>query len=723
MRVSVFTTLERWFERGIGLFSQSCGVVERRLGRLTEPVVDELRTLSGDLVRLAAGPPAAANDGLSQPSVGRWDLRRVGPIFTGSEHRRQLGELQGEVTAQSSSEEKEATRQLIVGTITVAVNVLAASAHPVLFVVGAAGLLYQLHFLVGQAQRTLAKERRLGIYGLNLLVLSGALVSGSIAALSLGVFSGSFLRYLLAKKEGQAQQSISAVFAQQQRGMFIVAGETELEVPFEQLRTGDIVVLIGGQIVPVDGVVLRGTASIDQRALTGESMPVDKAAGDRVLASSVVLQGRLHVRVELSGADTVAAQAARTLADISDYQRELAGRAEQQQDRLAIPVLALAAIALPIWGFDSALAVLWTMPGQRMLFLGPLTLLSFMQAAAHKGILLKTGHAFERLHEVDTVIFDKTGTLTLDQPSVGRVFPFAEVSAAELLSLAAAAELGQTHPIARAIQQATPDSASLASVAQTLQAADVAIGRGVSSIIAGEQVHIGSHRLMTEFAVAMPPQAHAVQQEVHALGHSLCFLARGQSLVGAIELRPQVRPEAAALVGELHRRGKQVLVLSGDDESPTHSLATQLGISSYSANVLPEGKAHLIEQLQQEGRVVCYVGDGINDSLALKRADVSVSIKGASAIATNSAGVVLMGGDLEELIPLFDMAARFAHYMRVNRVSSNLPAFAILAGTMIFGWSLLTSVVLSQLTLPLAFYGLLLSAVEHQRPADKSHRS
>lgn len=715
MRKSVSGRLASWLEEGVGLFSQACGVVERAVERLVTPITDEVTTLRRDLDAAARGEGDSAVAGPARLPARR-QLANLRQVAVGREYGRKLRELAGENAVVASEEERAATRQLIVGVATLGVNLLAFTAYPALYAVAIGGVVYQLLFPMRQAYRTLSEERRVGAYGVSLIILAGSLFTGSITALSLAVFSTTFLRYIVARQEGHAGQNVTAALADQPRSVFLVVGDAEVEIPLNKLQTDDVIAVSAGQVIPVDGVVVAGYAAVDQRMLTGESLPADKMAGDRVLSSSVLLQGRLHIRVQLSGQETVAALAARTLAGLTDYTRELSRRAERQQDRLVMPMLALAGATGVMWGADSALAALWTMPGQRMLFLGPLTMWNFMQVAARRGILVKSGRALERLHQVDTVVFDKTGTLTQDQPEVCRVHLFADLSESELLSLAAIAERGQTHPIARALQQAALSGGSEPPRATALAPAEtvVTLGRGLSTTVAGERIHLGSRRLMADLGVENLQRADGIQDDAHRRGHSLLYVAREGVLLGAIDLRPAVRPEAGALINELQRRGKQVLLISGDEEGPTSSLAAQLGIGTYYAAALPEDKSNLIARLQGEGRVVCYVGDGINDSLALRRADVSVSIKTASTMATSMSSVVLMHDDLGQLIPFFDMAGRFEHYMRANRISSNLPAFAVLGGTMVFGWSFLTAVLLGTLTLPLAFRSLLQAAGEDQ---------
>lgn len=731
MGESIFDPLARWLESGLGLLSRATSIVERGAERLFTPVVDELRLMQSDLaLALQSGVPNQGQ-GEGTHSPARLRPRDLRDILLGSERERQLSELDGGDAASASGEEKAAASQLLVGGATLAVSALAAVSAPGLYLFSVAGLAYQLDHTFRAAYRSLTRERRLGVYGLNALVFVGATATGSLLAMALGAFSGSFLRWILAKTEGRVHQGLTQVLVRLPQSAFVVIEGAEVEVPLAQLRLGDTIVVGAGQTIPVDGTVLGGTATVDQRLLTGESLPVDKRPGDSVMASSLVLRGQFSVRLERTGKDTLAAQAAQALSDIADYKHQLATRAEQRQDQLVAPLLAISAAVAPVWGVSSALAVLWSMPGYSMIYLGPITVLSLTHAAAQRGVAIKSSRALERLAAVDTVVFDKTGTLTLEQPVVGRVFSFADVSELELLHLAAAAERGQSHPVARAITQAAQERAREAAGAPdspegwTLamlgrgEDAEAAVGLGVAGTWEGERLRVGSRRMMEHSAVAVPASADVVQSEVHERGRSLCYISRGQTLLGMIELCPTVRPEATPLIAELKRRGKQVLILSGDEEAPTRSVAAQLGLgeSNHFAQTTPTAKAALLQRLQLEGRVICYVGDGLNDALALEAADVSVSLKGAVSLATGVAQVVLMGGNLEELILLFDLAERFEHSLRTNRLASTLPAFIILGGTLAFGWSFMTAVLLGQLSLPFIFYALLKTATSPVPPA------
>lgn len=703
--------LASWLDGAVGRLSSACAKAEASLSAaFFTPFAQQLSSIREDATILVQEFSAARNEPGDPHAGQKFDLQSVAEIFRGEEQRAKLQELDDTRQVDVSEEERGANRQLAVGVATVAVNVFASLLDPGLYVIGIAGLIYQARYHFTQGYRRLVRERRVNIHVAESVLVCCAALTGALAPLTASVFIMSVLRWIMAKTESLAHQRVSSVFGRQPRSVWMQVGANEIQVAFEKIQIGDIIIIEAGEMIPVDGVVTKGLGSVDQRMLTGEGQPLDRGPGDVVQASSFVLQGRLYIEVVHSGDQTVAAQIARMLTDTSSYKQELHTRAVRQLDSLTLPFMALSALAIPVQGLSSAYAILWAIPGFRMMFFGPLTMLSFMHVASRSGILLKSGWSLEQLRKVDTVVFDKTGTLTLEQPKVGQILCLAELPEEQVLALAAAAESGQTHPLAHAIKRLAEQRAiPLPTVAERA----VSVGLGVMVTIDGHSIQVGSERLMALSGIALSPAARQRQAAVHAKGHSLVFVARGSQLVGALEICPTLRPEAAGLIAELLRRGKQVLILSGDHEAPTRHLATQLGVDRYYSQLLPGDKAELVKALKSQGKVVCFVGDGINDSVALQCANVSVSLKGATSLATTVAQIVLMSGNLDQMITLFDMAERFEHSMRVNRLAANIPSWIILGGSMLFGWSFLTAVLLNQITTPVALYSVFGPLAQH----------
>ena len=526
------------------------------------------------------------------------------------------------------------------------------------------------------------------------LVLGGYFVAGMVSAVTYNV-----IEKLLAITQDRSYHGLANIFGQQVRTVWLATAEgLEVEVPFAQVQAGDTVVVSAGQMAPVDGQVVRGLATVDQHTLTGEAQPVEKAPGDRLYAATMVLAGKLYVQVEKTGEATVAAQIGAMLNRTASYQMSASIKSIEIAHRTALPVLVTGGIASLLIGLEQGVAVTASGLGTNVRPTAPIAMLNFLNIASRKGILIKDARSLELLHEVDTVLFDKTGTLTLEQPQVIQIHLCADAAIAPetLLRYAAAAEQRQSHPIARAILQAAMERNL------TLPALDDAryeVGYGLKVLLDGHTIRVGSERFITAEGIVVPAAIQTQQSVSHQMGHSLVMVAIDDQLGGAIELQPTLRPETKAVVDALHARGLTLAIISGDQEAPTRQLAQSLGIDRYFANTLPENKAALVEQLQQEGHAVCFVGDGINDAIALKKANVSVSLRGATTVATDTAQIVLIDHGLRQLIELFTLADEFNRNMRANLIAALAPGLLNIAGIFVLHWGLYTTIALTNLGL------------------------
>jgi heavy metal translocating P-type ATPase len=578
---------------------------------------------------------------------------------------------------------------------------IAGSVFFPLQLVGVACLVPTIVWATQNAYRHLIHERRVSMDVLTAILLSGMIANGFLLSLLIGGWFVVLVRWLAIKTEDHSKQGIIDLFGQQLRSVWLVVDGVEVEVPVEEVQAGDHVVIHAGQMIPMDGLILAGHASIDQHMLTGEAQPAENEPGDRVLAATLVLAGRIVVRVEKTGDETTAAQIGRILTDTRDFKESLVTRATTFNDRIALPCIALSGLALPFLGIEGALSVLMSTPGHRMVFYGPLSMLSYLHLAAQHGILIKDGRSLELLEDVDTVVFDKTGTLTLDQPHVYKLYACTGFTEETVLAYAAAAEAKQSHPIARAILQA---AAAHGIPPVGVEASQYEIGYGIQVQIDGCTVRVGSRRFMEMYAIPIAPDLETLYEELHHAGHSLVMVSVGAVLAGAIVLQPTLRPEAETVIRQLRAQGLQLYILSGDHEAPTRRLADHLKMDGYFAEVLPEEKADRIKHLQAQGRKVCFVGDGINDSIALKTAYVSISLHGATTIAIDTAQIVLMKNSLAQLPLVFTLANEFSANMRLNFLAALFPGALILAGTIFLGWGLTVNTLLYQISVPFALY-------------------
>ncbi|ETR69150.1 MAG: hypothetical protein OMM_04124 [Candidatus Magnetoglobus multicellularis str. Araruama] len=281
-----------------------------------------------------------------------------------------------------------------------------------------------------------------------------------------------------------------------------------------------------------------------------------------------------------------------------------------------------------------------------------------MKIASENSVLIKDGRSLDLLPHVDTIVFDKTGTLTKEQPAVGTIRCCGNYGENEVLLYAAAAESKQTHPVAMAIiNEAEARGLNI----PVFDDSDYRAGYGIKVRIGGETVYVGSHRFMEASEISIPQEISDMQEKCHVKGHSLVITAIREKVAGAIELIPALRSETAEVIRTLQNlpQIKDMYIISGDHETPTRFLAQQLGIEHYFAGILPEDKAEIVKKLREEGKFVCYVGDGINDALAMKNSNLSVSLRGASNIATDTARIVLMDQGLRHLPFVFGLAHDF----------------------------------------------------------------
>jgi Cu2+-exporting ATPase len=550
-------------------------------------------------------------------------------------------------------------------------------------------------------------HRRLYVHGVRRLVRERTvtvdlLVTGlSVAALLHGYFfiyslGGLLLlctKNLLDKVKQDSRADYADVFRQQARTVWVRVDGVEIETPLDAVEVGDVVAIAAGQTVPVDGSIVEGAATVDQHVMTGEAIPAEKGVGERVLALTVVLSGKIFVRVEKTGPATAAAHIARVLERTVDFKTGRQLRVERVAGRLLVPALLAGLFTWPVFGASAGLAVVDSHPRYKTTLASSIGLLNYFKLAARQGLLIKDGRTLEALNDVDTVVFDKTGTLTLARPHLAGLHACSSHTQAEVLAFAAAAEQHQPHPIAAAILDAA--RARGVSIPATTEA-DYRVGYGLTVTIDRATVRVGSMRFMEMEALAVPPAMRDVQARCHDEGHALVLVAVDGAVAGALELHTTVRPEARRIVDGLRRRGiTSMYVISGDHEAPTRRLAEALGIERYFAETLPEKKALLIERLVGEGKVVCYVGDGINDSIAMKTSHVSVSLRGASTVATDTAEVILLDASLNQLCALFDLARDCNRNMRLIVAAVIAPGLVCLGGVLFGGFTFLESRILN----------------------------
>ncbi len=432
---------------------------------------------------------------------------------------------------------------------------------------------------------------------------------------------------------------------------------SEYDVPLDQVKVGDKLRVRPGEKIPTDGIVLDGLSSVDESMVTGEAMPVEKRAGDRVVGATVNGTGWLLMRAERVGSETLLAQIVQM---VSNAQRSRAP-IQRLADRVAawfVPtVLAAAAITFVVWfivgpeprlanAIVNAVAVLIIACPCALGLATPMAIMVGTGRGARAGILIKNAEALETLQKVDTLALDKTGTLTQGKPELMSVVAVGGETEDRIVRLVASLEQGSEHPLGAAIVEAAKANQLHLMPAEEFRSLT---GRGVVGRVGGHEVAAGNEDLLQELGVdgaELKPKAEAMRRD----GNTVVFVAVDGRLAGLLGIADPVKPEAAQAIRDLRKEGLRVVMLTGDSQTTAQAVARQLGISDFEAGVLPGRKAEAVKKLQEQGSVVAMAGDGINDAPALAQAQVGIAMGTGTDVAMESAGITLLKGDLAALV-------------------------------------------------------------------------
>ncbi len=458
-------------------------------------------------------------------------------------------------------------------------------------------------------------------------------------------------RWMEARAKSQASGAVAALVGLGARTARRVEGGTEVDVPIEAIRPGDLVRVRPGEKVPVDGVVVSGGSAIDESMLTGEPLPVSRGVGDPVIGATINGSGTIVLRATHVGRDAVLGQIVRMVRDAQGSKAPIQRLADRVIEWFVPAVIALAAVTFVVWwlfgpepaltlALVSAISVLIIACPCAMGLATPTAVMVGTGRAAEGGVLIRGGAALEIAGRVDTVIFDKTGTLTVGHPDVRAVRTMGTADERDLLALAAAAERGSEHPLAAAVMAAAEQRGIAVEDATEFEAVT---GRGVRARVGGAEVLVGSAELLLEAGV----ESTAVDTPI-ATGetpHTTILVAAAGVAIGAIDIADRVKPGAADAVRQLRDAGIEVHLLSGDSRAAVETVAGAVGIEHISAGVRPGDKAAHVEALQRAGHLVAMVGDGINDAPALAQADVGIAIGTGTDVAMEASDITLVGGD------------------------------------------------------------------------------
>ena len=472
-------------------------------------------------------------------------------------------------------------------------------------------------------------------------------------------------KFLETRAKGKTGDAIRQLMNLRPQTATVRRDGVEQEISVEDVRIGDVVIVRSGGSIPVDGLVLSGRASVDQSALTGESVPVEKGEGDTVAAATTLSAGYLELKAEKVGEDTTLAQIIRMVEEAGGSKAPIARLADKIAGIFVPVVMSIAAISFAVWMFadkglefslSAAISVLVISCPCALGLATPVAIMVGTGRGARMGILFKNAASLENLHRVDTVVLDKTGTLTTGKPVVTDILP-SDVGVGKLLTIAASLEEKSEHPFARAILEKTQNlTCAPAADFETLP------GRGVTGLIDGVRYFGGNQRLMQEQGICVPDYP-----ELSAQGKTpLYFACQDGTYLGAIAAADVLKADSVEAVTAMKKMHLDVVMLTGDNEKTARSIAAVAGIDHIIADVLPGDKADAVKRLQAEGRKVLMVGDGINDAPALVTADIGMAIGAGTDVAVDSADVVLMSGSLTGICRAVELSKATIRNIRQN---------------------------------------------------------
>jgi Cu+-exporting ATPase len=451
----------------------------------------------------------------------------------------------------------------------------------------------------------------------------------------------------------------------------VVKDGREVDVPIDEVQVDDIIIVRPGEKIPTDGVVVAGHSSVDEKMITGESIPVEKEVGSEVIGATVNKTGLLRIETTKIGEETALAQIVRLVEEAQDSSAPVQRFADRVVEKFVPIVFSVAAVSFAYWyfvsGFSTAffalLAVLLIACPCALGIATPTAILAGVGKGAEYGILLRSGEYVERARKLKTVVFDKTGTLTKGEPSVTDVTARRGYTKKEVLKLAAIAEKGSEHPLAEAILKAARQDASGLPDAKSFEAIP---GHGVKCTYEGKRILLGNRRLMESQKVSLG----SIEQDLQTLekqGKTLMILAVDGEPAGIIAAMDTPKANAAEAISTLKAMGLEVAMLTGDNETTANAIAQQLSIDHVIANVLPWEKVNAIKKLQSEGKAVAMVGDGVNDAPALAQADVGIAIGSGTDIAKETGGIVLIRDDLRDVALSVELSKK-----TMTKINSNL---------------------------------------------------
>lgn len=543
-----------------------------------------------------------------------------------------------------------------------------------------------------------------GLYAIWQIIQGNTEYAGHLYFESVGVIITLILlgKTLETVAKGRTSDAIKKLMDLAPKMATVIKDDNEITIPIEEVEVGDIIVVKPGQSIPVDGEVISGLTSVDESMLTGESIPVEKKSGDNVVGGSLNKTGSIHFKATRVGSDTALSQIIRLVEEAQGSKAPIAKMADIISGYFVPIVFGIALVA----------GLAWLISGESVAFsltifisvlviacpcaLGLATPTAIMVGTgkgAENGVLIKSGEALEIAHNIDTVVLDKTGTITLGQPRVTDILVYGEIEKDELLRLAASAEKGSEHPLGDAIVERAQE---LDLKLETIGGFNAIPGYGIEAEIDGKSMLLGNKRLMVDRDIDLE-EALTSSEQLAEEGKTPMYISIDGELSGIIAVADVLKDSSFDAIKALHRLGLEVVMITGDNQRTAQAIAKQVNIDKVLADVLPQDKANEIKKLQEEGKKVAMVGDGINDAPALAQADIGIAIGSGTDVAMESADIVLMRSDLKDVSTAIELSKKTIANIKQNlfwAFGYNTAGIPIAAGLLhIFGGPLLNPMI------------------------------
>lgn len=515
--------------------------------------------------------------------------------------------------------------------------------------------------------------------------------------------------------------------------------EVETEIPIEEIKDQDLLIVRPGESIPTDGIIIEGASTLDESAITGESIPVDKSKADEVIGATINKTGLLKIKASKVGQDTVLSQ----IVKLVEEARTGKAQVQRMVDQIAkyfVPAIVIIAIGVGLgWYFVGNIGFTYSLLAFVSVIIiacpcalgiaTPAALMMGSGKAAEYGILFKGGEYLEIASKVQTIVFDKTGTLTQGKPSVTDIYDISEsgIGEKELLRLAAIAEAGSEHPLGQAIVSKAKED----NMIPNPEISEAISGKGLRAVYQGHLILVGTRMLMIDNKIAIPEGVESKLKELESMGKTAVLVTIDSKLSGILALADTIKESAKNAIEPLKSNGKEVIMLTGDNERTAKYIAAELGIERVIAQVLPQQKEEVISKLKSEGKIVAMVGDGINDAPALARADLGIAIGSGTDVAKETGGIILIKGDVRDVAIALELGKKTVSKIKQNlfwAFAYNTGLIPIAAGALvpllgveIFGWlPMLAAVAMAMSSVTVVGNSILLGRYKPKLPLTKA---